>query len=71
MDDHEAGMRRCNFVYGNCKQTDARKMCWGQQTEVPAQAADQLLGTQAGVPWLDCSLQLHIQYKNTNDIVMV
>jgi len=36
----------------------AAKLCWFQHTEVQAKTADGVLGTQAGVPWLNCSQQV-------------
>lgn len=43
----------------------ATELCWSEQIQVQAQTADGLLGTQAGVPWLDRSQQVNIQYNNT------
>ncbi len=60
-----------NAILRKASALTAAELCWGQQTEVQAQSADGLLGIQAGVSWLDCSQQVYIQYKNTNEMMMV
>ena len=60
-----------NAILCKASALTAAKLGLGQQIEVKAETADGLLGTQAGAPWLDCIQQVYIQYKITNDIVMV
>ncbi len=47
-----------NAILHEASALTAAELCWGQQTEVQAKTADGLLGTQAGVRWLDCSQQV-------------